>query len=224
MENKLKLSRKLLGAAFAVTFAGASAASAATFDFQSMADNAADANYIGATEGNWADLFPADITIDGITLAASGSNENMTAADAFFDKGNAGLGVCSSVGGCASGVSGSTPSDDNVSGTEGGETLTLDFGQAVNFSDIVFRAANHSLLTGSLSLVGLGTLTVSGGAVTAGMGLLTQQSIYNFKFTGDQFYIDSATVAPVPLPASILLLGLGVAGMGAMRRRKTTKS
>lgn len=224
MDNKSKLSRKLLGITFAMTLAGASAASAATFDFQSMADNAGDANYIGATEGNWADLFPGNITIDGITLAASGSNENMTAADAFFDKGNAGLGVCSSAGGCASGVSGATTSDDNVSGTEGGETLTLDFGQAVNFSDIVFRAGNHTLLTGSLSLVGLGTLTVSGGAVTAGLGLLKGQSIYNFKFTGDQFYIDTASVAPVPLPASILLLGLGIAGMGAVRRRKSTNS
>ena len=96
--DKLKKHTTIAAAALAVSLLGASAASSATFNFVSMADNAADANYIGSKELNWADTsFSGGLTIGGITLVASGSNANNPFADAFFDKGKAGLGVCSTV-------------------------------------------------------------------------------------------------------------------------------
>lgn len=226
MNSTLKKWRLLVGAA-TIAVLGASAASAATFDFVSMADNNGDANYIGPTELNWADTaFAAGLNIGGITLIASGTNVAGSFADAFFDKGVAGLGVCSTVGpaagqsGCATGI-GSNTGDDNVSGMAGGETLTLDFGQEVNLSGLIFRAANHSLLNGSVDLTGLGSLVIAGGSIVAGAELLLGQSIFNFEYTGDQFYIASVT-ANVPLPAGAVLLlsGMGAFGAVARRRRK----
>lgn len=213
-------------ASLAMMIVGASAASAATFNFVSMADNAGDANYIGATELNWADTaFAGGLTIDGVTLIASGSNLNGTFADAFFDKGNAGLGVCSTIGpvsggsGCATGV-GSNTGDDNVSAMAGGETLTLDFGRTIDVTDITFRNESHNPVNGSLDVVGLGTLTIFGGSVTAGAELLSGQSSYSFRYTGDEFYVSSATVSAVPLPAGVALMFTGLAALGAVGRRR----
>ena len=222
--GKIRTAFAVVGLATAAVF-GVQSASAATFNFVSMADNNSDPNYIGSTELNWGDTaFAAGLTIDGITLVASGSNANNTFADAFFDSGNAGLGVCSTVGpatggsGCATGV-GSNTGDDNVSAAQGGETLTLDFGQGVSITDIFFRNAGHGALTGSLNLNG-GVLGITGGVVTSGFALLTGQSVYSFEFSGNEFYISTATVAAVPLPAAGLLLLTAFGGLSAMRRRK----
>lgn len=206
----------------------AQTASAAVFDFVSIADGP-DPNFIGAAELNWADTaFAAGLTIDGITLIASGSNGDMTAADAFFDKGTAGLGVCSTAGpgpglsGCATGI-GSDTSDDNVSGGHGGETLTLAFDMIVDLTDLFFRNAGHPPLTGSLAVNG-GAVTVAAGVVTSGFSHLSGSSSYDFEWTGDEFYIASATaIAAVPVPAAgLMLLGAlgGLGGFGAMRRRR----
>ncbi|WP_299783253.1 VPLPA-CTERM sorting domain-containing protein [uncultured Roseobacter sp.] len=54
----------------------------------------------------------------------------------------------------------------------------------------------------------------------ASLGLSVGQSIFSLS-NGDTFTIDvQPSVAPVPLPASSLLLLGGVAGLGLMRRRK----
>lgn len=219
----------------AVAVMSAEPVAAATFDFVSMADNAANPNYIGAQELNWADAFPGGLSIDGITLTASGSNANRGFADAFFDKGNAGLGVCSTThadpgkSGCATGI-GSDPGDDNVNGTQGGETLTLDFGQVVSITSMLFNDDGHVPLTGSIGLNG-GVLTVAGGAVIGGFHLLMEQSVFNFRFIGDQFYVGGvravvplpSPVAPVPLPSAGMLLAGAVGGLGvAARRRRRT--
>ncbi|MDW3224741.1 MAG: VPLPA-CTERM sorting domain-containing protein [Paracoccaceae bacterium] len=202
-----------------LAFVGAHAASAATFDFVSIADNAGDANYIGGTELNWGDTaFAAGLTIDGITLIASGSNVNNNFADAFFDKGTAGLGVCSTVLGCATGGPGNT-ADDNVSASQGGETLTLDFGTEVSITDIFFRAAGHGALTGSLNLNG-GVLGITNGFATSGLSLLSGASVYDFKYTNSEFYISSAVVSAVPIPAAGLMLLTALGGLTAVRRRK----
>ncbi len=199
----------------------ASAASAATFDFVAMADNSGDANWIGLTELNWSDTdFALGLTIGGIKLVASGSNLNGTAADAFFDKGSAGLGVCSSVS-CATGVSGAITSDDNVSGGHGGETLRLAFDSVVNLTNLFFRNSQHPALTGSLNING-GAVSVVGGVITGGFASLIGASTYDFQYTGDEFYVSTVTaeVSPVPLPAGGLLLLSGLAGVAALKRRK----
>lgn len=202
----------------------ANASAAATFNFVSMADNNSDPNFIGSVEKNWSDVFPGGLTIDGITLNASGSNVNQTFADAFFDKGNAGLGVCSTThgstgsSGCATGI-GSNTSDDNVQNSQGGETLTLDFGKTVSISDIFFNDDGHVALSGGLNING-NAVTVSNGLVTDGFEFLSGSSVYNFSYTQSQFYLASATVAPVPLPATGFLFLSALGGLGLARRRR----
>jgi hypothetical protein len=217
----------IVAAALSIALMGASATSAATFDFVSMADVGSDDNFIGAREDNFSVLFPAGITIDGITLIASGTNVSGATADAFFDKGSAGLGVCSSLS-CSTqdgGDAGTDTSDDNVTL---GETLTLNFGKIVNITDIFFNNSDHPPLTGQVGLNG-GLLTIAGGLVTSGQALLSGSQVYNFSFFDsgsndpkeNQFYIASVTVSPVPLPAGMVLLLTGFGALGVARRRKT---
>lgn len=219
-----------LCAGTAAFFLSAGISTAATFDFVSMADDSNDDNWIGAVEKNWGDVFGSGLMIGGITLNASGSNGDKTFADAFFDKGNAGLGVCSTVhatpgsSGCATGI-GSRTWDDNVQGNAGGETLTLDFGQAIDFTNILFNDDGHVALNGTLNVNGQ-VLNVVGGAVTSGFEYLKGASVYNFSYTSNQFYLASATVggsgtlSTVPLPASGLLLFGALGGMSFMRRKR----
>ena len=228
----------LVGAALVT----AQSVSAATFDFIAMADGP-DANYIGSVELNWQQTaFAAGLTIDGVTLKASGSNVNGGFADAFFDKGKAGLGVCSTPNvasgksGCATGAgAGSNTADDNVSATQGGETLTLDFGQAVRVSQIIFTGEGHKWFQGSVKINGvtydMGTYgsnvgsNIEGGYTTFAEALTG--SVFDFEYipvagtsTVNQFYIGAATVAPVPVPAAGLLLLTALGGLGVARRRR----
>jgi hypothetical protein len=244
MKTIFRKTGTITAAAFSIALMGASAASAATFDFRAMADYGnlltGDPNYIGGTELNWQDTaFAGGLTIGGITLIASGSNANSVNgafADAFFDKGNAGLGVCSTPdtasgdSGCASGL-GPNPWDDNVSGYGGGETLTLAFNKVVDFTSLTFRNYNHTAgMTGVLELVGFGQLTVTNGVVTTGAEGLSGSNTYRFKYlfgtdtasnNANEFYISAASVSAVPLPAGMVLLLTGFGALGVARRRKT---
>ena len=218
-------------------------ANAVRFDFQAIADNQG-AITIGSTELEWRETtFSSGLQIGGITLVASGTNANNTLADAFFDKGNAGLGVCSTPqtggsgpnSGCRSG-GGTNVADDNVSGAQGGETLKLSFDKNVRLDDILFRNSGHGLATGSLFING-SLLNIASGILNAtDLASLAVSAVFDFAYNtaqgGTEFYIDFAevsvgpqgTINPVPLPAALPLYGTGLAVMGFLGWRRKRKA
>ncbi|KZY58527.1 hypothetical protein A3742_03065 [Oleiphilus sp. HI0071] len=204
-------------------------ANATLFDFQQIADGA---DY-GAISGTYADntavagavgeaAFDELVwTVDGITLTVTGTNVSGDEAWAYLDQGNAGLGVCSE--GTKTDGKGDNQcdpgSDDNVTF---GEILNFSFSSVVqvDLSSSIFRDANHNIHGSDHEI----DVSVDGGA----WALLddTTNVFYTDMFSlrldpqkGEhhQFYIDTLAI---PEPTTLALMGLGLAGIGAARRRK----
>ena len=208
--------KKFALAAVAAVTASFASANAALIDFAAYADTFGERG-----------LQPDEIlTIDGVALSAFGFADNFGApAFAYLDENVAGLGVCQVLDAddqC-------TPSnDDNV--TEG-ETLIITFlNGEVNFTDLIFRQADHSLVDGgsvTISTVNVFgefftlTDTFANFIVAAQTGAEIFQGVVSiqFDFVDTQFYISAIET---PLPAALPLLISGVAGLGfASRRRKS---
>lgn len=210
------MKHKFLAVACLVTMIGAvTTAGAATLDFQ--AESAG--NERGVTNGYVLNSVNTDFT--NVTLSAT---YNGAAANAYFDNGAA-LGVCHT------GLTGSnqcvTASDDNVTANE---TLTLAFDGLRTVSGLSFMAEGHTnLFSDTLTLL----FGVNGGALAS----YTFNDLRNAVFGGvssitfgyggarpDQYYLQGATVAAVPVPAAgmMLLGGLGMLGFGARRRTLRT--
>ena len=201
-------------AAAAITAAMATGASAAVVDV------------------NFEDLV-ADIGeqgVEGQTFNFGGLGVTLTStADAYLDGVSgglpAGLGVCST-GLDAEGEC-NVPGDDNITMSE---IVTLSFSQAIlSVTDFVFRAADHVDISDSTEMLMIG---INGGA-TVGVMFADAADYVNansggsidsltFEFADTEFYLSvvGAEIAAVPLPASILLLGGALGGLGAMRRRR----
>ncbi len=203
-------------------------AQAATLDFIAEANN----NERGVVDGTV-------ITMDGVDVTFSANGGYF----AYFDHGNAGLGVCQNVtdfsnGGtsnrCASGAG-----DDNVTATE---AVTIAFDTAMNLSGLVFQQEGHTPFSNSatalqktllfainggiLGRYTFGNLqTLSFGNVLSATFAFDDSSFDTFTANGltrnsEQYYLASATVAPVPLPAALPMLLAGLGGLGLFARRK----
>lgn len=216
-------------------------ASAATFDFAAMADNFFANNT--AIKGNGTAKYEATfdqlevsttgslLTDGGVSVTSATATHTGGPAHAFFDAGRAGLGVChsgftgtvSSLGGNVSNCStnfGSRTSDDNI--TEN-EVLSVTFSKVVAITDILFRNAIHGLANGTLVIDGSEQQIAAGKLSETALAALGKASTFTFGYGGTnptQIYLTSAAVSPVPLPAGVVLLLTGLAGLGAMRRRR----
>lgn len=81
--------------------------------------------------------------------------------------------------------------------------------------------ANGDTLT---TLIGQGNGTVNWVVVSFMDSVGSANITLSNNMTNDGFGIDDATIASVPLPAGILLLGTALGGLGIARRRKNAKA
>ena len=200
-------------------------ANATIFDFEELTDTstgqisgqlASGAAFALANPGESAFNY-FDWTKDGITLTAMGSLASGSAAWAYLDANDAGLGVCSQ------GTQGSNQcapsSDDNVTIDE---ILEIAFSEivAINFTPTIFRNAGHGIFEPDIEI------SLDTGIIWAALNTSSTLTSDTFFFrtlrNDNQFYIDALTVAKVPAPATLALFGLGLAGLSFARRRKSS--
>jgi hypothetical protein len=224
----------------ALPFKHANAATA-NFDFATLAVDPV----TGVGEGFWNSKFPAaghNYFVNGIGVAASATGNTNSFSGAYLDgpagmPRSAGLGVCSTSGGCAG------TNDDNVGriGDAAGalpETLTLTFTTPVKLTDLLFRDANHNAFIGGSLLINGTLFTTVAGPAGSNYGELTSVLLASllagttFNFTslsGDSdrllrdFYLSGATVSTVPVPPALPLFvtGLGLLGLLSRRRKRS---
>jgi hypothetical protein len=223
-----KTSGTLFAAALAASLA-AGAADAATLDFIGFTDNfsgekAVEGNFAGDTLFN-ATYVPIATTARGYSGSAA-AGKTGDSPFAYLDGNSAGLGVCKVLSGTQC-----TPSDDDNLTT--GEILGISFAETVFVESLSFRGENHpndpsfdigdlfdiSYDGGLTWLLGEQLINAKDGvfAVNRQIGAGTEILL---AFNNEQYYLSAASVAPVPLPPALVLLGSALGGLGFMSRRR----
>ena len=203
------------------------AAPAATFDFGALGSAFDDANgFEGSWEEvtDWVDGTPGTWTVDGIGVTAT-TNSTYIHADSDWRLGpDSGIGPCG-IGDC---------NGDDEDGFGPGEIITLTFSEPVSMTSLLLRQSDpgraapdpdHTPAQGSFTLDG-SVRSVVDGVVQGGLGFGTS---WVFGYGGGapaDYYINTAVVElpdtppPIPLPASALLLGAALGGLGLASRRR----
>ena len=201
----------------------ASSANAVVIDFQAMAE-------AGGSHGESAwDPLTLSYTEFGVSITATQNGQD---AYAYLDSGNGGLGVCGRLydTNSANSITNSGSnlcnlgSDDNVTTNE---SLFFVFDTDVTINTIWFNN-NHdgdrSLLGDMINIGGSAYTFTNGGfyvnSFTTVPYNVAANTVFEISFNNEQFYVDAMDIsASVPAPASIVLLGLGLFGIGAIRRK-----
>lgn len=236
MTRTTKAASRAAGALLLAASAGASAMPV-TFNFPSIMNNGGDGQYFDdqteLTKGTERGVTTAVFVKDGIsvTFTASGTTgTDYVYLDARPFSGSpggnrapgSGIGVCQAT---------SCTDEDEIKALDSGfETLTATFDTLVSISGLLFAQENNRPLISEADAARLVEIDTGSGwqDYTAGGSYLG--STFSFRVQGDltddlglnagnEFYLHEFTVAVVPEPATVALLGLGALILASAARR-----